>query len=108
MELLSKPERELLSWLNLQDRPVTLEQLEAAPSYSDQRRSQLLKNNMICTPNSGYLGTEPRTYAITDKGRAALEASRLTLGSDRRSKIALWVSILALAVSIAALFSGFV
>lgn len=108
MELLSKPERELLSWLNLQDRPVTLEQLETAPSYSDQRRNQLLKNNLICTPNSGYLGTESRTYAITDKGRAALEASRLTLDSDRRSKIALLVSILALAVSIAAFFRGLV
>lgn len=108
MEFLSRPERELLTWLSKQSSPVTLEQLVTAPAYSERRKSQLLKNNMICTPNSGYLGTEPRTYAITDKGRAALEASRLTLGSDRRSKIALWVSILALAVSIAALFSGLV
>lgn len=108
MELLSKPERELFSWLDLQDEPVTLEQFETAPAYSERRKSQLLKNSLICTPNSGYLGTESRTYAITDKGRAALEASRLTLGSDRRSKIALWVSILALAVSIVALFKGLV
>lgn len=108
MELLSEPERELLSWLDLQNKPVTLDQLATAPAYSDRRKSQLLKNSLICTPNSGYLGTEPRTYAITDKGRAALEASRLTLGSDRRSKIALWVSILALAVSIAALFKGLI
>lgn len=104
MEFLSKPEREFLTWLNEQGSPVTLEQMETAPSYSERRKNQLLKNKMIYTPNSGYFDTEPRTYAITDKGRAALEAANLTLDSDRRSKVALWVSILALVVSIAAFF----
>ena len=33
MEFLSKPEREFLTWLNEQGSPVTLEQMETAPSY---------------------------------------------------------------------------
>ena len=104
MDMLSKPERELLEWLGEQERPVTLEQFERSPSYSLRRRNQLVKDGMVYMPNPGFFDSEPRTYAITDKGRAALEAAKLTLGSDRRSKIALWVSVLALVVSIAAFF----
>ena len=104
MDMLSKPERELLEWLDAQEKPVALEQFERAPSYSLRRRNRLLKDGMINTPNPGFLDSEPRTYAITDKGRTALETAELTLGSDRRSKIALWVSVLALVVSIAAFF----
>ena len=107
MDLLSKPERELLEWLGKQEKPVTLEQLEHAPSYSVQRRQKLVKDGMIDLPDSGFLDSAPRTYAISDKGRAALEASTLTLDSDRRSKISLWISVAAILVSIASLISSF-
>lgn len=108
MEMLSKPERELLEWLGKQEKPITLEQLEHAPSYSVRRQHQLVKGGMIYLPESGFFDSEPRTYAISDKGRAALEAARLTLGSDRRSKIALAISALALLVSLAALVADFI
>ena len=75
MEMLSKPERELLEWLGKQEKPITLEQLEHAPSYSVRRQHQLVKGGMIYLPESGFFDSEPRTYAISDKGRAALEAA---------------------------------
>ena len=71
MDMLSKPERELLEWLDAQEKPVALEQFERAPSYSLRRRNRLLKDGMIYMPNPGFLDSEPRTYAITDKGREA-------------------------------------
>lgn len=108
MDLLSKPERELLEWLGKPEKPVTLEQLEHAPSYSVRRRQKLVKDGMIDLPDSGFLDSAPRTYAISDKGRAALETSTLTLDSDRRSKIALAISALALLVSFVALVSDFI
>ena len=74
MDLLSKPERELLEWLGKQEKPVTLERLEHAPSYSVRRRQKLVKDGMIELPDSGFIDSAPRTYAISDKGRAALEA----------------------------------
>lgn len=107
MDLLSKPERELLKWLSEQEKPVSFEELKHAPSYSARRINQLGKIKMIYTPNSGFHDGEPRTYAITDQGLAALETSKRTLDSDRRSKIALAVSIIAVVISLAVFVQRF-
>ena len=105
MELLSKPERELLEWLEKQDSPVLVDKLLTAPSYDPERCRSLVDRGLVSPVIMGLTST---AYKISDKGRAALEAARLTLGSDRRSKIALAISALALLVSFVALVSDFI
>lgn len=105
MDLLSKPERKLLEWLEKQDSPVLVDKLLAAPSYDPERCRSLVDRELVSPVIMGLTAT---AYKISDKGRAALEASRLTLGSDRRSKIALAISALALLVSFVALVSDFI
>lgn len=99
MELLSKPERELLEWLEKQDSPVLVDKLLTAPSYDPERCRFLVDHGLV---SAVFVSLEASAYKISDKGRAALESSRLTLGSDRRSKIALAVSIIAVVISLAA------
>lgn len=105
MDLLSKPERKLLEWLEKQDSPVLVDKLLAAPSYDPERCRSLVDRELVSPVIMGLTST---AYKISDKGRAALEAARLTLGSDRRSKIALAISALALLVSFVALVSDFI
>lgn len=105
MDLLSKPERKLLEWLEKQDSPVLVDKLLAAPSYDPERCRSLVDRELVSPVIMGLTAT---AYKISDKGRAALEASTLTLGSDRRSKIALAISALALLVSFVALVSDFI
>lgn len=105
MDLLSKPERELLEWLEKQDSPVLVDKLLTAPSYDPERCRSLVDRGLVSPVIMGLTST---AYKISDKGRAALEAARLTLGSDRRSKIALAISALALLVSFVALVSDFI
>ena len=104
MELLSKPERELLEWLEKQNAPVFVDQLMTAPSYEPERCRSLVERKLIAPV---IVSLSVTAYKITDKGRAALEASTLTLDSDRRSKISLWISVAAILVSIASLISSF-
>lgn len=105
MDLLSKPERKLLEWLEKQDSPVLVDKLLAAPSYDPERCRSLVDRELVSPVIMGLTAT---AYKISDKGRAALEASTLTLNSDRRSKIALAISALALLVSFVALVSDFI
>lgn len=105
MDLLSKPERELLEWLEKQDSPVLVDKLLTASSYDPERCRSLVDRGLVSPVIMGLTST---AYKISDKGRAALEAARLTLGSDRRSKIALAISALALLVSFVALVSDFI
>lgn len=107
MDFLSKPEREFLKWLRGQENPVSIEDIKHAPSYSERRLNQLEKIKMIYTPNTGYYDEKLKTYAITDQGLAALETSKRALDSDRRSKIALVVSIIAVVISFAAFILNF-
>ena len=104
MDLLSKPERELLEWLEKQDSPVLVDKLLTAPSYEPERCRLLVDRGLVSPVIMGLTAT---AYKISDKGRAALEASTLTLDSDRRSKISLWISVAAILVSIASLISSF-
>lgn len=104
MDLLSKPERELLKWFEKQDSPVLVDKLLAAPSYDPERCRSLVDRELVSPVIMGLTAT---AYKISDKGRAALEASTLTLDSDRRSKISLWISVAAILVSIASLISSF-
>lgn len=105
MDLLSKPERELLEWLEKQDSPVLVDKLLTASSYDPERCRSLVDRGLVSPVIMGLTST---AYKISDKGRAALEASTLTLNSDRRSKIALAISALALLVSFVALVSDFI
>lgn len=107
MDFLSKPEREFLKWLREQEKPVSIKDIKHAPSYSERRLNQLEKIKMIYTPNTGYYDEKLKTYAITDQGLAALETSKRALDSDRRSKIALVVSIIAVVISLAAFVRSF-
>ena len=104
MDMLSKPERELLEWLDKQDSPVLIDKLKTAPCFNERRVHILCKSGHVRA--SGFYEVA-LTYEITDKGRAALEAAKLTLGSDRRSKIALAVSIIAVIISLAAFVQSF-
>ena len=104
MDFLSKPEREFLEWLENQDKPVQIDALMSAPYYRDARRQSLVERDLISATPAGLSGAE---YEITDKGRSALEETTLTLDSDRRSKIALAVSIIASLVSVAAFVRSF-
>ena len=74
MDLLSKPERELLEWFGSQTEDVTAMQMASAPSYEKLRQREFLKKEWIRTVHSGFFDSAPPTYAITDKGRAVLEA----------------------------------
>ena len=69
---LCEEEIALLSWLGNQTEPVTVEQFSLAPCYDQKRRETLRKNGYIWTPNAGFLDSQPRTYALTDLGRAAV------------------------------------
>ena len=71
MELLSKPERELLEWLEKQDAPVFVDQLMTAPSYDQERCRSLVDRGLVSPVIMGLTST---AYKISDKGRAALEA----------------------------------
>jgi hypothetical protein len=104
MDLLSKPERELLEWLEKQDSPVLVDKLLTAPSY-DPERCRLLVDRGLVSPV--IMGLTATAYKISDKGRAALESSNLTLDSNKRSKIALAVSIIAAIISLAAFVRSF-
>lgn len=42
MDLLSKPERELLKWFEKQDAPVLVDKLLTAPSYDPERCRSLV------------------------------------------------------------------
>ena len=88
MDLLSKPERELLKWFEKQDSPVLVDKLLTAPSYAPERCRSL-------------------AYKISDKGRAALEASNLTLSSELRSKISFWISVAAILMSFASFVKSY-
>lgn len=103
---LSRPERRFLSWFSAQAAPVTMEEIAAAPCFDRQRMERLRRRGFIVCVDQNLAGDAQRTYAITDEGRAALESDRMMLASDRRSKIALVVSILALGVSVFALLQG--
>lgn len=96
---LGKPARTLLAWLARQGRPVTQEELEKAPCFEASRKRKLVADGLILAERWGAT----YAYSITDAGRAALETDRMELGSDRRAKIALAVSIAALVVSVLAL-----
>lgn len=100
---LSKFERKLLAWLARQARPVTRDVLEKAPGYDARRLESLRKRGFVFCPEPGFSEGSPRAYAITDEGRAALESDKLLLSSDRRSWVALAVSVVALIVSVIAL-----
>ena len=74
MDLLSKPERKLLEWLEKQDSPVLVDKLLAAPSYDPERCRSLVDRELVSPVIMGLTAT---AYKISDKGRAALEASTL-------------------------------
>lgn len=73
---LSSEELSLLSWLQKQPDPVTREQLMTAPCYDSRRCESLRQRGYLWCPDPGYLDTAARTYALTDRGRAAVEARR--------------------------------
>ena len=104
MDLLSKPERELLKWFEKQDSPVLVDKLLTAPSYDPERCRSLVDRGLVSPVIMGLTAT---AYKISDKGRAALESSTLTLDSNKRSKIALAVSIIAAIISLAAFVRSF-
>ena len=104
MDMPSKPERELLEWLQKKDSAVLRDRLMTAPGYDNERCRALIQNGMI---SAVCIDNVEVAYKISDKGRSALESAKLTLGSDRRSKVALVVSMAAAAASIAAFVRSF-
>lgn len=71
---LSNEELSLLFWLAKQPAPVTREQLMPAPFFDSRRCESLRQRGYLWCPEPGYLDTAARTYALTDKGRAAVSA----------------------------------
>lgn len=55
---------------------MTRERLKAAPCYDSRRCESLRQRGYLWCPEPGYLDTAARTYALTDRGRAAVEARR--------------------------------
>lgn len=99
--VLSKPQRALLAWFVRQGGSVSYNELRAAPYFEEQRVRDLRTQGFI---RAEMTSTElPAVYVIADAGRAALETDRMTPGTDRRAKVALVISILALIVSALAL-----
>lgn len=104
MDLLSKPERELLKWFEKQDSPVLVDKLLTAPSYDPERCRSLVDRELVSPVIMGLTAT---AYKISDKGRAALEESNLTLASELRSKISFWISVAAILMSFASFVKSF-
>lgn len=100
MRALNSREARLLAWLR--DHPkATPEEIAAAPCYTERRKDQLRDEGAIRVDGVSGMNI---TYSITDAGLAALEAFERNGRAERRANIALFVSILAIAISAAALF----
>lgn len=81
---LSDEELTLLSWLKKQPAPVTYDRLMTAPCFSARRAESLRQRGFIWCPEPGYLDTAARTYALTDRGSAAVSAKEEI---DKRDKM---------------------